>query len=211
LSEARQQLGTDGTADLQRALALDPASPAVNALAAVSWQRRGDYAQALAYLDAAQRAEPRNPAWQAEIAHTLALQGDLLAAQAAYLQAIDLAPGDALYWRLLAQFALQYQGQPRSVALPAARQAVLLAPRDPATLVCMAQTLLQLGDTRTAERYLQNALALAPADPSVHLHLGHMYLLRGEAAAANREFQQVQELAPGAPLAEQARRMQSGP
>ncbi len=206
LGEARQRLGEDGRADLQRALSLDSTSVAINTLAALYWQRQGDQNQAFAYLDAAAKLDPRNPVLHAEIARALAATGDLPAAEEAYRQAIRLAPGDSTYWRFMAEFALYYQIQIRELALPAARQAVWLAPADSANLAVMAHALLQLGDTFTAERYLRQALEIAPHDALLHLRLGQMYLLRGALTEARQEFDLTQALAPNTPLANQAQR-----
>ncbi|MFZ6030714.1 MAG: tetratricopeptide repeat protein [Chloroflexota bacterium] len=206
LAEARQHLGQDGLAELSRALALAPDSVAVNLLAAFYWQRQGDFDQALAYLDAAARLDPQNPVIQAEIGHTLGEKGDLPVAEAYYRKAIALAPTEAIYSRLLAAFALQHGIQMRAIALPAARQAVLLDPRDPANLDVFAQVLLQLDDPLTAERFLHEALWLAPDDPAVLLHLGQVYWLRGETGPATQKWQQVLVLAPGSAWAQEARR-----
>jgi tetratricopeptide (TPR) repeat protein len=210
LGEALQQLGQDGGQDgsleLSQALSLSPASIAVNMLTALYWQRQGDLDQALAYLDAAAKIEPENPVIQVEIGRTLAAKGDLPLAEAYYRHAIELAPNDPAYHRLLAEFFLQYDIQLHDMALPAARQALLLNPDDPDSLNVMAQVLLRLNDPLTAERFLLQAVTLAPENPSVRLQLGQVYWLRGEFERARQEWQQVLVLSPGSALAQEAQR-----
>jgi tetratricopeptide (TPR) repeat protein len=206
LSEALQQLGQDGSREMAQALLLAPNSVAVNMLAALHWQRQGNLDQALAYLDAAARLEPHNPVIQAELGRLTAEQGDLPLAEAYYRQAIELAPADPAYLRLLAEFSLRYDIQLHEIALPAARQALLLNGQDPASLVLMAYVLLRLDDPLTAERFLLQALTVAPHDPAAHLHLGQVYWLRGQAERARQEWATVLNLAPGSAAAQEAAR-----
>ncbi|MBI4927724.1 MAG: tetratricopeptide repeat protein, partial [Anaerolineae bacterium] len=207
LSEARQHIGQDGSADLERALALAPDSLAVMTLASLYWQRQGDYDQAIAYLNAAVAVDPGNPVLQVELGRTFAEKGDLAAAQGYYQKAIELDPHESAYWRSLAEFALSKQIQIRELALPAARQAVLLAPADPAALDVMGQALLMLDDSLTAERFLRRALQADPKYAAAHLHLGQVYLLQGDRLHARQELDQAIALAPGSTTAAIADRL----
>jgi Tfp pilus assembly protein PilF len=193
-----------GLAELRKALELDPRSLAAHTLLALHWERQGEYARSREALQAALEIEPHNPALLAGLGNILALQGDLQAAYGAYLAATEAAPRDPAYRRLLAGFSLKYDYAPAVVGLPAARQAILLQPDDPANLVLMAQVLIRLEDLVNAERFLYQALAADANYAPAHLHLGLIYLLRGESSRARQELNRVKVLAPGSPAAEQA-------
>lgn len=209
LGEARQQAAppssggppatpssSPGFAELHKALELDPGSLAANTFLALYWQRRAHYDLALVYLHAAAGLEPRNPALQAEIGNTLAVLGDLSRALAYYQRAADLAPRDPLYWRLLAEFTVRYEIEVRQAGLPAARQAVILNPQDPASLDVIAQVYLLLEDPLSAQRFLQRALQADPGYAPARLHLGLLYLLQGETARAREQLTLARSLAP---------------
>jgi tetratricopeptide (TPR) repeat protein len=215
LGEARQHFtakdsstpAQDGLPDLQKALALDPKSLAANIFLALYWERLGRYDQALAVLQNAIQIDPRNPILQAELGNTQALLGDLSSALASYQRAIDLAPHDSTYQRLLAEFSLKYTYHVREIALEAARQAVMMAPDDAATLDVMGQVLINLGDDLNAERFLDQAIQADPNYAPAHLHLGFLYLMRGDNPRATQELKLASELAPGSPTADQSKRL----
>ena len=114
--------------------------------------------------------------WQVELGSSLAEQGDLSAAFGHYQKAVEIAPGISQYWQYLALFSVQYNYDVPAVGLPAARQAVILAPEDPTALDTMGWTLLALEDYASAERFLQQALERDPGYPLALLHLGQLYL-----------------------------------
>ena len=214
LGEARQHFpqppspdASDGLAELQQALELDPQSIAANLFSGLYWQRHGDSAQALQYLQTALQLNPQNPILLVEIGQTYAQSGDLPTAQSYFEQAIAINPHDPTYWRLLAGFALQYQIQVRELGLPAARRAVTLAPTDPQSLDTLAQTLLYLGDWLNAERFLRRALAADSSYAPAHLHLGLVFYYRGDTGRAHQQFSLAEVLSPDSWTAEQAGRL----
>jgi tetratricopeptide (TPR) repeat protein len=150
--------------------------------------------------------DPENPALQAEIGSFLSEMGDLPAAQAYYERAIRLAPEEAVYYRLLAQFCLEHGIQVRQVALPAARRAVILAPQEPASLDVMGHTLYILGDYRNAERFLRRALQIDPDLALARLHLGMNAWMLGQVTDARQQLSLAIRLAPQTSTAEQAQR-----
>ena len=92
--------------------------------------------------------------YYSELGNIFSKAGDLPAAQAAYESAIQLSPQDPLFYCLLAQFALDNQIQIHALALPAARQAILLDPHNANSLDVMAQVMFMLEDYHSAERYV---------------------------------------------------------
>lgn len=184
LGEARVQNGATGKAELDRARALAPQSTVVNALYAFTLRRQAKYQDALVYLQAVAAQEPEEPIWQVEMGNTQVAMGDLSAARASYERAVALAPKNTVYHQALARFSVQYTVDIRGLGLPAARQAVLLSPNDPAALDTMGWTLANLGDAASAERFLQRALEHDPAHASANLHLGQLYLQQQRPAEA---------------------------
>jgi tetratricopeptide (TPR) repeat protein len=207
LGEAEQHLGQDGLAELRRAQVLSPDSVLVMALQALYWERNGKAEQALVYLHAAADHEPDNPVWQAELGRTSADLGDMDAALGYYQRAAELAPDLPIYWRSLAGFSVTYNYQVRDVGLPAARQAVALAPDDPAALDLMGQILLVLNDPVSAERFLQRALAQDAQYAPAHLHLGIVFQQQNQVERALEEWNLARRLAPETAAGEQAARL----
>jgi tetratricopeptide (TPR) repeat protein len=207
LGEARQHLGQDGLPALEEAVFLNPGSVAANTFLALYWQRKSRFDLALVYLYAA-NLEPENPALQAEIGNNLASLGEFESALKHYQQATELAPRDPQYWRALARYSIKYEIEVREIGLPAARQAVLLDSKAPASLDVMAQVLTLLGDPASSERFLHRTLQADPGYAPARVHLGLVYLLRGEPGQAREQFDLVQTLAPAESVeAEHARRL----
>ncbi|MGW8252044.1 MAG: tetratricopeptide repeat protein, partial [Anaerolineales bacterium] len=189
------------------ALELDPDALVANTLLALFWQRRGDFDEALQVLDRLTAIYPDNPALLAELGNTLAQDGDLESAMDAYRSAVELAPGKADYWRLLAGFSVGYEYLVNEVGLPAARRAAAINPADPANLDMLGQALLLLEDFASAERFFRRSLDADPAYALGHVHLGLVYVLRDEHIRARDQWKQVLETAPGTLAADQAQRL----
>jgi tetratricopeptide (TPR) repeat protein len=214
LAEARQHQPATEHAnqqlreDLETALRLDPTSVAVNSLTGLYWQRQDRYDLALVYFHAALEADPENPTLHIELGNTLSQLGEITAAQRYYQRAVEVAPDDALYWRALAAFSLNYELQVREIGLPAARQAVVLAPEDPASLDVMGRVFTLLDDPLSARRFLLRALVTDPGYAPARLHLGLLYLIEGDTPAAQEQIALAHSLAPpGTPTADQAHRL----
>lgn len=204
LGEAGQQLGRDGSAELDKALSLGSANPIVHSLRGLYWTRQGQPEQALAEYRGAAELDPENPLWQVSMAEAYAGLGDLPPALEAYLRAVELAPGDAAYWRLLAVFCVQYGVQVEETGLPAARQAATLASDDPQALDALGWTLLSLGRVDEARYHLARALELAPDFALAHLHFGMAALQANDRTAAYQHLLRARDLDAGGPVGKQA-------
>ena len=176
LGEARQQMQQDGYPDLERAAGLAPDSVVVQALFSVYYRRQGQPERAVAYLEKIAAQEPDQALWQMEMGNALSESGDLVAALPHYLQAVALEPASPMYWAELARFSITNNHDVRGVALPAAREALQLAPKDPVVLDLNGQVMYNLGDMASAERFLQRALEIDSSNASAHLHLGQVYV-----------------------------------
>jgi tetratricopeptide (TPR) repeat protein len=213
LGEARQHLPSaseqqaQSLIELEKAYQLDPESIAANSFLGLYWQRLGQHELALEYLKSAALLDPSNPAFLVEIGNTLAELGNLPEAQASYQQAIDLAPEDPLYWRVLAEFAIRFQIQLRELALPAAQQAYELDPQEPASLLVLGKTYYFLEEYALAQEYLQEALKIDPDFPLAYLQIGLNYLVQGDVQNAAQALQQARELTSDTAVAEQVDRL----
>jgi tetratricopeptide (TPR) repeat protein len=193
--------------ELNRAREISPESTVVNALYSLSLRRQGKYQEALAHLTVIAGQEAQEPLWLVEIGNTLVEQGDLIGAREYYEKAVALAPNSGQYWQALARFSVQYNVDARGLGLPAARQAVILAPNDPAALDVMGWTLVNLGDSKTGERFLQQALEREASYPLASLHLAQIYLQRRESADAYFYLKLAAEQDRDNSTAETARRL----
>ncbi len=207
LGEAYFHIGRDGLPELEKALALYPYSLAGNIFQALYYQRQERHEYALIYFHTAALLDPGNPALQVEIGGTLAQMSDLPTAMKYYQRAVELAPHDTDYWIILASFSINNQYLIKTIGLPAARQAVILAPDNPATLTLMGQAFLVLEDDFSARRFLRRALAADPNYAPAHLYLGIMYLAQGKRTEAWQQLSLAQSLSPESPSAHQAQRI----
>lgn len=215
LGEAQQQIvikeagssSEAGLTELERAMQLDHGSALANTFMALYWERQQDFTQAQTYLEQAIAITPEDPYLSTELGNIFSKAGDLPAAQAAYVKAIQLAPKDPLFYRLLAEFALENQIQIHELALPRARQAVMLDPKDPASLDLMAKVMIALQDYYSAKNYAQAAINSDPGFAPAYLHLGTAYLYLGESDLARQWLDTASRLDPGSWSATQAKRM----
>jgi tetratricopeptide (TPR) repeat protein len=211
LGEARQHTPDvtreAGLEELELALALDPGSILPHALLAMYWERQGDFEQAASSLQNAIQLEGQNPVLQAQLGKLLALSGEIDAAQAAYRRAAELSPYEDTYQRILASFSLSYNVDVREVALPAARQALIINPGSPQNLDLMGQVLIRLNDCTNARRFLERAVSLDEGYAAAHLNLGVAQALCGDMRSAVEALRQAKRLAPEGPIGEQADRL----
>lgn len=198
---------SDGRAELEQALALDPHSLAANTFMALYWAHHNQNHRAAAAMQTAVELAPDKPDGYVDLGEMLARTGDLDGAYQAYLQAIDIAPQDLKYQGYLVDFSLRYNYRVEEIALPVARQLVISAPQNPAHLDRMAQVMIKLGDLASAERFLLRALQADPAFAPAHLHLGFVYILLENFHLAQQHLLRAVSLAPETPTAEQARRL----
>ncbi|MEN8172059.1 MAG: tetratricopeptide repeat protein [Chloroflexota bacterium] len=211
LGEAQQHLST-GDADLglealTKSLSIDPSSIAGNTLMALYWQRHADFEMAQKYIQTALISDQRSPALYMQLGELVALDGDLSTAQSYYQAAVDTSPRDSAVYQALAEFSIRYHIDIRTVALPAARQAVLLSSHDAAALDTLGQVLFVLGDSLNAERFYQRSLGEDPTYGPAHLHLGILYLEGGFMRLAHDHLEHAALLAPGTGTAAHARRL----
>jgi tetratricopeptide (TPR) repeat protein len=194
LGEANQQTGREGSAELDRALALNPNSSVVRGLRGLYFQRSGNYRDALTEFQVTASLEPQNPARFVSLGEAYALTGDLIRALEAFQYATTLAPQDAAYWRALAEFCGRYGIQLTDIGIPAAQRAVVLAPDDSRSEDVLGWLWYLKGEYSAAERHLLRALELDSQNDSAHLYLGMTFLQTGDRAAALEHLTRARDL-----------------
>jgi tetratricopeptide (TPR) repeat protein len=195
LGEADQHTaGDEALTHLDRARDLAPNSPVVRGLRGLYFQRTGNHRQALAEFQAAAKLEPGNPAWYVSIGEEFSNLGDLILALEAYQVATTVAPDDASYWRLLADFCARNGIRVRDVGLPAAQTAVKLASDDPLALDTLGWVLVLDGRYYEAERFLAQALEADPGLASAHFHLALLYLETNDSDSMRRHLVEARDL-----------------
>jgi tetratricopeptide (TPR) repeat protein len=192
LGEAKQHIGQDGLAELDRAMELDSSSAIVRGLFALYWARAGDHGRALAEYSAAADLEPEQPAWQISIGQAYAQLGDLSAALSAHQRASELAPEDPNVWRMLARFCAENGVFVEEVGLPAAQRAFELASGDLEVQDVLGWSYLSSGRLALAERTLLKVLERDPEHWFARVHLAMTYLAQGRAAAAQEQLRSIQ-------------------
>jgi tetratricopeptide (TPR) repeat protein len=211
LAESLQQPGSQdlGRAKeaLDQALKFSPDSVLVQIMASLYWQRRGDDTLAQDHLEKALAVEPENPVLYIEVGDLLARNGDLQEARQAFQKAVDLDPQEISYRRALVDFLLHHQIDLRESALPVARQAVILAPNDPAALDLLGETLFLLGDYPTATRFVERALQIDPTYAPALMHLGVISIYQGDSSQARQLFIEARDRAADQATRTQAQRL----
>lgn len=180
LGEASQHTGRDGSAELDRALELNPNSSVVRGLRGLHFQRIGNHRAALTEFQSAAALDPQNPARFVSLGDAYALNGDLVLALESFQYAVALSPDDVAYWRALAEFCGRYSIQLKDIGIPAAQRAAALAPDDSRTEDALGWLWYLQGGFLEAERHLLRALELDPQNDSAYLHLGVLYLQTGD-------------------------------
>lgn len=194
LGESKQQAGQDGSAELDRAMQLNPNSSTVRGLRGLHFQRDGNFREALSEFQAASLLDKKNPAWQVSMGEAHSKLGDLIMALQAYQTATDLVPGDPAYWRMLAIFCGQNSINIRDVGIPAAQRAVVLDSADATNVEILGWLLLLDKRLEESERQLLHALELDPGNALAHLHLGMLYLEKNDRALAQSHFITARDL-----------------
>lgn len=196
LGEAKQHLEEDGLPDLEKALDLQPKSALIHSLSGLYWQRQDNEEEALREFQIAVALEPENPNWQTALGEAYARSGDLPPALAAFNNATVLAPGDSLYWQLLALFSVQYAVQIEDIGLPAAQRAVILSPDNATFVDTLGWVYFNLEQDNDAEKQFLHALELDQDLDSAHLHLGIFYLKHSHRDLARQSLLRARTLSP---------------
>ncbi|MCJ7568220.1 MAG: tetratricopeptide repeat protein [Anaerolineales bacterium] len=180
LGLSKDQTGQNGLDDLLAATDALPDQALPQVFLALHWLNAGMEEQAREALTVAAQLDPLNPAIAAQLGEVYIGLGDFVTASAAYRQAAALDPKNPAFWLLLARFSNQYEVEIRSLALPAARNAVALNTGETPPLAELAYSYLLLGNNILAERFLWRAVELDPYNAQSQYYLGLLFDSRGD-------------------------------
>jgi tetratricopeptide (TPR) repeat protein len=194
---ALDQAGGDGLIQLHLAALVSPTNPLPFFFLGLHWRARGDPTAALESLTTAAGLDPENPSIAAELAGALEDTGEVSAALSTLARAAELAPREPGFWSLLARLSFRHEVEIRRVGLPAARNAYVLAPDDPAICDDLGYGYYLAGDDILAQRFLTRAISLGPNLPLTQYHYGLLLVRQGETRAARAAFGAAARLDPG--------------
>jgi tetratricopeptide (TPR) repeat protein len=176
LGLVEDRLGNDGTYAYEQALKIDPKSSLAHYLYGQHFRRGGKNDRAISEFKTAFDLDPSNPATSAELGSAYLDKGDLQNAEAWYAQAVRIAPQEAEFWILLAQFYLDNDVKVAEAGLPSAKRAVELEPNSSAANDALGHALYLTRKFKESESTLLTANALDPESARVYLHLGLLYI-----------------------------------
>jgi Tfp pilus assembly protein PilF len=207
LGLAQEADGENPEESYRRGAALSPNS-ALACLVYGAWLRRqGELALARWWLLQAWIARPGDWTIGAELAQTDFQQGNLGEAESWVVQAVAANPKQPEAWIALAGFYIDNDFRIEESGIPAARQAVILAPENDRAVDMLGWGWYKMGDFSEAERLFLRALALNPDSAGAHLHLGLCYLEQGRAAEAGAEWETAARLDPNGSAGLRARQL----
>ncbi len=207
---ALDQAGGDGLFQLQLAAEVSPTNPLPFFFLGLHWRARGDSAAAVESLTTAAGLDPENPSIAAELAGSLEDLGEISAALSGLSHAAELAPREPGFWSLLARMSFRHEVEIRRVGLPAARNAYVLAPADPAVCDDLGYGYYLAGDDVLARRFLTRAISLGADLPLTQYHYGLLLMRQGEIRAARAAFETAARLDPGGEIGTLAERASEG-
>jgi tetratricopeptide (TPR) repeat protein len=206
LGLAIDRLGGDGLSQLEAAVKIAPADALPHAFLGLHWLDQGQLIAAIRELQIAAALEPSNPAFAAQLGAAYTATGDMISAKQAYQRATELAPDEIEFLLLLAQFSTDKEIEIKSLAIPAARAALLLQPSSAAALDALGYAYYLMGNIPLAERFLCRSVAQDPMRSRTQYHVGLLRLAQGDHGAAQAALRLAQSLDPLGPIGDLASR-----
>jgi len=196
LGEVRQHSGQENGLDaLNTAYSLDPESYAANLFLSIYWQRQSQPKRALPYLQTALKLEPNNLNLQENLAQTLVDAGLVETGFETIEELTSQMPEEPEPWMMLARLSIENTIQVEEVGLPAARQAVLMDPKNAEAILLLGRAYLLTEQAILAERFFIQATQLDPQLAAPHLYLAIIYLNQENKQPAEPHLQEALSLA----------------
>jgi tetratricopeptide (TPR) repeat protein len=188
----------------RRGVALAPES-ALACLAYGAWlHRQGDLTLARWWLMQSWAAQPGDWMIASELAQVDFILGNVTSAEEWVLEAVAAHPSEPEAWIALAAFYIENDFRVKDSGIPAARQAVILAPQNDRALDVLGLGWFKLGDLSAAERSFLQAINRNPESAAAHLHLGICYREQGRLADAQAEWEAALRLDPDGSIGRRA-------
>jgi len=201
---AQEASGENPEESYRRGAALAPDS-ALACLVYGAWlRRRGELGLARWWLMQAWILRPGDWIIAADLAQTDFALGNPGDAESWVQQTVALFPDEPEAWIVLAAFYIENDFRVAEGGVPAARQAVILAPKNDRALDLLGLGWFKMGDVSLAERLFLRALELNPDSAKAHLHLGMAYSEQGRVADAQAEWETALRLDPNGAVGAQA-------
>ena len=180
--------------DIDRALALDPASGTAYALRSIIALVRNEPDKALSLAKQGAQLDPQSSAPQVALSYAYQARFAIQQARDNASQAVSLSAEDALAWARLSELELSLGELDK--ALAAARQAVSLDPNIARTQTILGFANLTEIDIDEAKKAFQKAIALDQAAPLPRLGLGLVTIRAGHLDEGVRELEIAASLDP---------------
>jgi Flp pilus assembly protein TadD len=204
LGAAQEAAGENPEDSYKRGVALAPSSTLACLLYGSWLHRSGDLSGARWWLLQAWKAAPGDSNIASELSQVDFLLGNVADAEGWVIQTITLHPKEPEAWIALARFYIENDYRVEDSGIPAARQAVILAPVNDRALDILGLGWFKLGDFSTAERFFLRALEQNPDSAAAHLHLGMCLQQEGRTAEAKTELESALQLDPSGSIGKQA-------
>ena len=182
---------------LEQALELDENSALVLYFLGTHYRFVGNLEKAQDALWQALLQDPENAALRAELAATLADQGDYPAAEEWYMAAADSASEDVDFQFMLVHFYLDHLYRVQEGGLPAAQALITMIPEDARAYDLLGWAYHLSGQQDQGLLALHEALERDPDLVSAHYHLGSLYATLGQRELAHNHLQRAVDLDTG--------------
>jgi len=173
----------------------DPKVAAVYIRLGQAHQAKGDFGNAIAAYEKAEKLAPTDGRIAASIAFLQDATGQSDAAQNSYRQALRLDPGNPEIMNNLAYLILETGGSPDE-ALTMAQQAKAKTPENPDVDDTVGWAYLKKNQTDVALQAFGSLVRKFPNQPTYHYHLGLAWLQKGDRPKGKAELQTALNLGP---------------
>ncbi|BBO75869.1 hypothetical protein DSCW_32860 [Desulfosarcina widdelii] len=185
-------------ADLDRALAIDPASADALSLQAIVALVRNDKEKALALAQQAVEANPKSATALVAKSYAQQVRFDLEGARKSLMDAVAASPDDALAHARLAEIHLSFGNLDK--ALQSAQKAAAIAPGLSRTQTVLGFAYLTQVKTDEARAAFDQAIQADQADPLPRLGLGLAKIREGQLEAGRMDLEVAASLDPNSSL-----------
>jgi len=172
-------MGTDGEAEINLALEMDPKNPMVNQLVGEYWLSANHPEIALVYLKKALQLDERFVEARILLGYAYNQMGEYPTGLTQWVDAAVISENPGPIWRQIGEFCIQNQIYLREFGLDAIQALLLSDPESAQNLDLAGRLYLALEDPFTGEKYLHRAIATSPEYYPAHLHLGAWLISSG--------------------------------
>jgi tetratricopeptide (TPR) repeat protein len=195
LGFTRDQQARDGLPDLEAALAMAPNDPTVHYLLGHHWRLVQDHPRAYDAFSQAYWLDSDNPALAAEVGTSLQNLGEMADAEEWLRLAVDLAPEDVHWRRLLATFYADTGFGLEARGLAFIEETSRAAPDDPDIHASLGWAFQRMGETQQAYEELNTAVGIDPSNPRSRYYFGVVLEYMGDRQGAADSYWFVVETA----------------